>query len=142
MNAETHSKPDPTGSPYAMSLFAGVTLALGAIKMFRFPTTTDEPSFINCFNFIGTFESEAMFWSALILSAALVWLSLRRRKTVVVFMEATMLWVVAYFALVGASAAPYAISVSGLLQSLIMLAVGALTGLIVVRWLILKEGRV
>ena len=141
MDTNENPHPGPTGSAYLMSLIAGLTLASFAVKMFQFPTTTEEPSFINCFNYIDEFESRAMFLAALIIASATILLSVLKRRAVVVFIEATMLWVVAYFALVGASSAPYAYSIPGVLQSLILLAAGALAALLLVRWLLLNEDR-
>ncbi|MEM7598033.1 MAG: hypothetical protein AAF382_10085 [Pseudomonadota bacterium] len=123
-----------------MSLISGLVLASLAVKMFQFPTTTEAPSFINCFNYIGDLESQCMFLAALIIAAAIVWLSVLKRRSVVVFIEATMIWIVAYLALVGASSAPYASSVSGVLQSLTLIGAASLVALLIVRWIVLQEG--
>ncbi|MEN0079762.1 MAG: hypothetical protein AAF753_11690 [Pseudomonadota bacterium] len=140
MTIEQEPNSKPTGSAYLLSLISGLVLASVAIKMFQFPTTTTEPSFINCFNYLGQFESKAMFFAALIIAAATVWLSVLKRRSVVVFIEAMMIWIVAYLALVGASSAPYASSVSGVLQSLTVLGAASLLALIFVRWTVLNEG--
>lgn len=142
MDTNENPNPKPTGSAYAISLISGLTLASFAVKMFQFPTTTEEPSFINCFTYIDEFESRAMFIAALVIAAATIVLSALKRRAVVVFIEATMLWVAAYFSLVGASSAPYASSVPGVLQSLILSAAGALVALLFVRWFVLNEERV
>lgn len=139
---DDNAKPKHFGHGYVLSMATGFALAAFCIKMFVFPTTTAEPSFINCFNYIDPLKGEAMFWAGLTLAAAILWLSIKKRITVVVCVEATMVWMVAFLALVAASSAPYANIASGVIQNLVVIGAVALGGLVVVRWNVLdQEGR-
>ncbi len=73
-----------------------------------------------------------MFWAALILAVATIWLSIRRRPAAVVFIEAIIIWTVAYFLLVGVSSAPYA--GPGVLQRMVLIGAVCTASLVFVRW--------
>lgn len=131
-------KPPPVA--FVLSALTGAIMGLVAIKMLLFPTITEQPSFINCFNFISPGKGQAMLLAAMTISCVIIFLSVKRSKGVVVFIEGAMIWTVAYLLLVGVSSAPYASSVSGVAQNLVMIGAAALVWLVLIRWVLRKEG--
>lgn len=127
---------NPLSNAYTLSLITGLAFAGIAIKMLRFPTVTYEPSFINCFNYIDASKGEAMFWAAIGLSAGTIWFSIKQRLETLVFIEAIMIWTVAYLLLVAVSSSGQATSPSGVMQSLVLIGACAVGGLTFVRWVL------
>ncbi|MFQ6547649.1 hypothetical protein AADZ90_006800 [Aestuariibius sp. 2305UL40-4] len=127
--------------PFKLSLITGAVWVAFAIKMFVFPTTTAEPSLINCFSYIGPIEASVMFIGALGISGAAAVFSFFRSRLVIPLIEAMGLWTVTYLILVVASSSPHAISVAGLAQSIAGIGFLALLWLLFVRTTLLEHIR-
>ncbi len=118
---------------FKLSLLTGAVWFAFVIKMFLFPTVTEEPSFINCFSFLDPTKAKLMFGGAIVISGATIILSLFRSNLAIVFIEALGLWTIAYLILVGISSSPYAVSISGVSQTLTALGFLAMLWLLSVR---------
>ncbi len=88
------------------SISLGILGAAVSFAMWQFPPSTAEPSFINCFNYLTPTETNLFYSAGVILSVALVILSVLLRKSSIVIVEGLGLLFIGYLAAVWMRAEP------------------------------------